>query len=531
MSVMKGLTLNNKEQTRLSILNLVLARQCNVKEAAQLLGMSERHLWRTLAAYREEGAAALVHGNLNRLPPNTTSYELKAQVIFLASERYQKINHTHLTELLEKREGIHLSRSTVRRFLVGAGLPSPRQHHFPRHRYRRERMPQEGMLIQIDGSHHRWLEERGPWLTLILAIDDATGTVPYALFREQEDTEGYFRLMQGILQQKGIPLALYSDRYFVFRYNSKKKNITETPLSEKDNPTQFGRAMRELGVTQIFARSPEAKGRIERANETFQDRLVAELRLAGISTREGANLFLQEFLPRFNQNFGVPPSEPTAAYRAVDPGLDVEGILCFKERRRVAKDNTVQYYGQILQIFPGLERTSYARVHVEVQERLDGRLLVCYQGQILTPNEAPPLAASLRKMAETIPASEVNVGVPHTSEAKDLEETTLISKPQSRMMWYEDSEMKRRHRELVKAGMEQARKEGKRIGRPRVSERPDFVTKLVKVIERLNLGEISRRQAAKELAIGYATLKRLMDNQIQKSSSGIEEDNPDVLRM
>jgi hypothetical protein len=190
-------------------------------------------------------------------------------------------------------------------------------------------MPQEGMLVQIDGSHHRWLEERGPWFTLLLSVDDATSSVPFALFQMQEDTEGYFRLVQGIIQQKGIPLALYSDRYFVFRYNGKKEDTSEESPVEKRNPTQFGRAMRELGVTQVFARSPEAKGRIERANGTFQDRLVSELRLAGVSTVEEANQFLQKFLPRYNQHFAVPPAHTEPAYRPVSPGLDIDGILCF----------------------------------------------------------------------------------------------------------------------------------------------------------------------------------------------------------
>src|SRR5450759_262710 len=277
---MKGLTLTMKEQARLHILNTVMERRCSVVEAAQLMGVSERHLWRLLAAYRKEGAAALAHGNRNRLPSNATSSTLKAKVIDLASERYQGVNHTHFAELLAEREGIALSSSTVRRFLTSAGISSSKQRKSPRNRYRRERMPQEGMLVQIDGSHHRWLEERGPWFTLLLSVDDATGSVPFALFQMQEDTEGYFRLLQGIIQQKGIPLALYSDRYFVFRYNGKKEDTSEESPVEKRNPTQFGRAMRELGVTQVFARSPEAKGRIERANGTFQDRLVSELRLA-----------------------------------------------------------------------------------------------------------------------------------------------------------------------------------------------------------------------------------------------------------
>jgi transposase len=170
-------------------LESVLGKQCNAMEAAKLIGVSERHLWRLLAAYRKEGAAALAHGNRNRIPPNATSSTLKAKVIALASERYQGVNHTHFAELLAEREGIVLSRSTIRRFLTSAGFSSPKHRQSPRHRYRRERMPQEGMLIQIDGSHHRWLEDRGPWFTLLLSVDDATGSVPFALFKMQEDTE------------------------------------------------------------------------------------------------------------------------------------------------------------------------------------------------------------------------------------------------------------------------------------------------------------------------------------------------------
>jgi transposase len=517
---MKGLTLTTKEQTRLYIINMVLERRINVAEAAQLIGVSERHTWRLLAAYREEGAAALAHGNRDRLPANTTPPLVQERVIGLTRERYLGVNHTHLTELLAEREGITLSRSTVRRLLVRAGLPSARHRRPPCHRYRRARMPQEGMLVQIDGSHHRWLEERGSWLTLLLAVDDATGTVPYALFREQEDTEGYFRLMKGIIQQKGIPLALYSDRHFVFRYNGKTDEVGKESSSVKSPPTQFGRAMRELGVTQVFARSPEAKGRIERANGTFQDRLVAELRLAHACTLEEANTILGEFLPRFNERFGVPATQPEPVYRPVALGLDVDGVLCIKERRRVAKDNTVQYHGQTLQIFPEPERTSYARAHVEVQERLDGQLLVCYRGKILTPGEAPPLAISLRSRADIVIANgSSTVQTSSCSELDDLESETVTNEPQRRVIWYEDSEMKRIHRELVKAGMERARQRGKHIGRPRVTERSEFGQRLASVMDRISLGELSRRQASRELDIGYATLKRLLDNQQLPSHS------------
>ncbi|HZA25851.1 MAG TPA: integrase, partial [Dehalococcoidia bacterium] len=151
------------------------------------MGVSERQGWRLLAAYRREGARGLVHKNRGRLPPNATPEAIQQQVVALARERYQGINHTQLTELLAEREGLRLFLATVRRLLVRAGLSSPRQRRPPNHRCRRPRMPQEGMLLQLDGSHHAWLEGRGPWLTLLLAVDHATGKVPSALFQEQED--------------------------------------------------------------------------------------------------------------------------------------------------------------------------------------------------------------------------------------------------------------------------------------------------------------------------------------------------------
>jgi transposase len=514
----EGLTLTTKEQSRLWVMNRVVGREWGVAEAAEVLGVSERHTWRLLAVYKEEGAAALAHGNRGHLPSNATPAGIQAQVIALARERYLGLNHTHFTELLAEREGIRLSRSTVRRLLTGAGLPSSRHRSPPCHRYRRQRMPQEGMLLQIDGSRHRWFGGDGPWLTLILAVDDATGTVPYALFREKEDTVGYFLLMKGIIERRGIPLALYSDRHFIFCH-SKPTDHGEHTVIDRDNPSQFGRAMRELGVTQVFARSPEAKGRIERANGTFQDRLVAELRLAGVTTLEQANRFLESFLPRYNERFGVSPAHPETAYRSVDSAMDVDGVLCFKERRRVAKDNTVQYHGHTLQIFPGEGRRSYARVYAEVQERLDGQTLVYYQGKILTPQEAPPLATSLRAQASVKPEAAPPI-MPECSEPEEPASDTGMPELVRRAIWYEDSEMMRAHRDLIKAGMEKARQQGKRIGRPRVIERPDFVQCLAAAKEKLTLGLLSRRKAAKELAIGYATLKRLLDAEAESANPG-----------
>ena len=228
----------------------------------------------------------------------------------MASTTYAGANHTHLTELLREREGIDLGRQTVHRILTRAGIPSPRKRRPPKHRVRRPRMPQAGMLVQIDGSLHRWLGEDGPQFTLLLAVDDATSAVVNAVFRPEEDTRGYFDLMQGLIEQWGLPLALYGDRHGVFKFSGTPKHI-QRPVEA----THFSRAMVELGIQQIFARSPQAKGRVERAAGTFQDRLVTELRLARARTIDQANAVLQDFLPRYNAQFAVLPELPEPAYR------------------------------------------------------------------------------------------------------------------------------------------------------------------------------------------------------------------------
>ena len=309
----------------------------------------------------------------------------------LASTTYAGANHTHLTELLRDREGIDLSRPTVRRILTNAGISSPRHRRPPKHRVRRQRMPQAGMLLQIDGSFHRWLGDGGPQFTLLLAVDDATGAVVNAVFSPEEDTRGYFTLMQGLIQRWGRPIALYGDRHGVFKFSGNPRHI-QPPVEA----THFSKAMEELGIQQIFARSPQAKGRVERAAGTFQDRLVAELRLADANTIDQANAVLRDFLPRYNTQFAVPPELAGPAYRPWCSQRPLEGILCFKHTRKVARDNTVKYQWRTLQLLPGTERPSYAGVQVEVLEHTDGRLQVRHEGEIIPSRPAPPRAGALR---------------------------------------------------------------------------------------------------------------------------------------
>ncbi len=262
----------------------------------------------------------------------------------------------------------------MRRILVNAGLGSPRRRRPPKHRVRRQRMPREGMLIQLDSSYHPWLGDKGPQFTLLIAVDNATGCVVNASFSEREDARSYFLLIQLLVQRCGLPLALYTDRHGVFQHTS------ESGLA--GTSTQFSRAMDELGIQLIFALSPQTRGRVERTAGTFQDRLVTELRLAGASTIAQANNVLVQFLPRFNRRFQVPAQCPETAFRLLDPELCLEQVLCFEHSRKVAKDNAVRFQLHTLHLLPGPDRPSYAGTVVEVLVSLDGRLAVRREGRI-----------------------------------------------------------------------------------------------------------------------------------------------------
>ena len=392
--------MTQKDQARLQVLNSLIAEHMTFDQAAKLMGVTTRRTRRILATYREKGAASLAHGHRGRRPAHATPDAVVAGVVHLARTRYAGANHTHLSELLSEllseRDGIDIGRTTLRRILVNAGLSSPRRRRPPKHRIRRQRMPREGMLIQVDGSHHPWLGDQAPPFTLLIAVDDATGTVVDALFCEQEDSRNYFLLIHGLVQRCGIPVAFYTDRHAVFRH---------TPGAGLPGmPTQFSRAMGELGIQMIFALSPQAKGRVERTAGTFQDRLVTELRLAGGSGIGAANRVLEQFLPRFNRRFGVPPQHPEPAFRPLDPELCLEQVLCFKHSRRVARDNTVRYQFHTLQLLPGPERPSYAGATVEVLEGLDRRLSVRHmKGASSLPRRRPPV----RYFSETA------TGIPH----------------------------------------------------------------------------------------------------------------------
>jgi hypothetical protein len=348
--------------------------------------------------YEREGPAALVHANRGRPSTRRLDPDLGQRIVELAATTYAGANDCHLAELLAEQEGIDISRSSLRRLLRAAGRSSPRRRRPPRHRSRRDRMPQEGMLLQVDGSRHDWLEGRGPRMTLVGAIDDATGRMTGATFREQEDTAGYLAVLRDTVRRYGVPLAVYRDRHTLFETPRGSLMTLEEQLADTRTPTQLGRALEELGITSIAARSPQAKGRIERAWGTFQDRLVTELRLAAADDREAADVVLGRFLPRFNRRFMVPAADPSPAWRRLPAGTRIDRVCCLKYRRVVANDHTVRVGATVLQLPPGPGRRGYAGRRVELHLRLDGRMIVWDGERELLATEAPADPAQLRAL-------------------------------------------------------------------------------------------------------------------------------------
>ena len=389
--------MSGTEQRRAWILTKLLVGEVTVAEAAALLQLSQRQVWRLKVRFERHGVAGLVHANRGRASPRRLAEKLREQIVQLARGRYAGINDSHLAELLAEHEAIAISRPALRRLLRSAGIASPRRRRRPRHRSRRDRMPQAGLLLQVDGSRHDWLEGRGPRMTLVGGIDDATGTVTAAVFREQEDAAGYLEVLRDTLRRHGTPTAVYRDRHTIFEASDRALTLEEQ-LADVRLPTQVGRALDELGIVSIAAHSPQAKGRVERLWGTFQDRLVGELRLAGAGDRDAANRVLATFLPRFNRRFTVAALDPTPAWRPAPGRAAAERICCLKYRRVVANDHTIRAGASILQLPPRSDRRSYAGARVELQLRLDGRMVVWDGQRELLSVAAPAQPLQLRAL-------------------------------------------------------------------------------------------------------------------------------------
>lgn len=331
------------ERNKLYIARCLLEGKMTISEAAENLGLSERQVKRIKKGVKEHGDAFVIHKNRGRKPVHALTDEIKDLIIkHRQAEKYANANFSHFQELLEEHESIILSKPSVYRILVDNGFVSPKKHRKVKQHKRRKRKPQRGMLIIIDASPHAWfLNQRE--CSLHGAVDDATGEILALFFSPTECLESYFQIMRTVVSINGIPIAVYADRHTIFRSPKEDKLSLEEELSGKRvKATQFGRAMAELGINLIWAKTAQAKGRIERLWETLQSRLPVELNIAGISTIQEANAFLAIFMQKYNERFAVEPKDPQPAFRKLEH-INLDHILCIKDTRQVDNGSTFSY--------------------------------------------------------------------------------------------------------------------------------------------------------------------------------------------
>jgi hypothetical protein len=329
-------TMSERDLQRVEVLTEVAHGRRTVASAARVLALSARQVHRLLLRYRNRGAGGLAHKGRGRPSNNRTRDEVRDRALTLVRSVYADFGPTLAAETLAERHGIRLSRETLRKWMIDAGLwlSRKRRRHFHQPRLRRECL---GELVQIDGSEHRWFEDRADPCTLLVFIDDATGRLMRLLFVPSESTFAYFEALQGYLEAHGRPVAFYSDKHSVFR-------VTKRDAEGGQGMTQFGRALAELGIEILCASSSQAKGRVERVNRTLQDRLVKELRLAGIDSIEAGDAFLSGFVARFNARFAITPARPDDRHRPLNVAPErLRQILCRREQRYVSRELTLSY--------------------------------------------------------------------------------------------------------------------------------------------------------------------------------------------
>jgi transposase len=377
---METLLMNQKERRRLAVLSQVKGGRLSLRAAAELLDLSERQAWRVLARYRRKGDAGLVHGLRGRPGNRRCDASLRERAAALYRKHYGDFKPKLASEYLMEEHGLAVERRTLRRWLVQEGLWQGRGPRGPK-RKRRERRACLGELVQIDGSEHDWFEGRGSRCVLMVMIDDATG-LTLARFYEAETTRAAMGMVRAWATGHGLPLALYSDRHSIYRVNTQSAD-QEHHRTGKRPRTQMGRALAELGVDLIWANSPQAKGRVERANGTLQDRLVKALRVRGIDGIEAANRFLDgRFLADHNRRFVVEAREPADLHRPVDP-RSLGAALCVREARVAGRDQCVNWEGRALQLLPTRAQTGLAGRRVEVCVDLERVVSVQRGGQVI----------------------------------------------------------------------------------------------------------------------------------------------------
>ncbi|MEK7806414.1 MAG: ISNCY family transposase [Chloroflexota bacterium] len=387
--------MSQRELQRVPVVEAVLAKQMTQIEAAESLGLSTRQVRRLERRVQAEGLSGLMHRSCGQPAHHRVAEGLRHRVLGLIRQKYSDFGPTLACEKLSEVEKIVLSDETLRQWMRAEGIFNGRRRLRP-HRQWRERRACYGQMVQMDGSHHRWLESRGPEFVLMGYVDDATGRV-YARFYPSEDRDAAFDSFGRYCRLYGIPQSVYLDKHTI--YKSWGKPTLEDQLANRWPQTQFERALSELGVEVIHAHSPQAKGRVERLFRTFQDRLIKELRLAHIRTPEEANRFLKGFLARYNRRFSKAPRQPGNLHRPAPAGKMLNQVLCVKEPRVVTNDGTIQIDGQRLQLLPpGLRPLAKKGVLVTVSPK--GKMRVLHEGRELSyrvlpvqarPKQAPPI--------------------------------------------------------------------------------------------------------------------------------------------
>lgn len=396
------LSLSREELKRYTVVKQVMDKKLTTQEAAQQLGISTRQVFRLKNKVLQEGETGVVHKNRGRKPAHAISNELREKILGLfSSDRYHNCNDHHFAELLAKHERIEVSPATVRRIRCEAQI-KPKRRRRPSKAHRpRERRSQAGMLVQMDASPHRWLEGRAESMSLHAAIDDATGKVVSAVFREQEDLKGYFIITQQMIEREGIPMSLYSDRHTIFRSRNEKQTIEQELAGEPVPLSQFGEALQELGITHIKAMTPQAKGRIERLFQTLQDRWMVELRIRGINTIEEANRVLPELVNEHNEQFAVEPRDAESAFVPLQANQSLDQILCYREKRTLGPGETISFKGKTYKIQSTEQKQSIPlKTRVDVRQTLNGDLLVWHKGTRY------PLQETAKPKPQTAPKKE-----------------------------------------------------------------------------------------------------------------------------
>jgi len=366
--------MSGKELRRVHVIRQAMEKTLTQVKAGALVGLTARQVRRLIQRVRQEGDRGLVHRGRGKPSNRRIAAPLKAKVLKVYEQRYGDFGPTLAAEKLAERHGITLSVETLRRWLRERGIEHFQRRKRP-HRSWRARKPHVGELVQLDGSHHDWLEGRGPRGVLMAYIDDASSRV-YARFYAYEGTIPAMDSFQRYVTRYGIPLAVYADKHTTYR--SPAAPTMEEQLTGAEPTSQFGRALGELGVELIPAHSPQAKGRIERLFGTFQDRLIKEMRLAGVSTLDDANRFLEAYLPLYNRRFAVQPAQAPDLHRPRPAGCELDRSLCIKTTRCLRKDFTIVHQGRLYQIHTPLRAT-----HVLVEERVDGTMRLTHKGRAL----------------------------------------------------------------------------------------------------------------------------------------------------